>query len=192
MTMMKYAEVEVRAPALAITDERQFAINNTNDPFLSGGGHQPMGRDTLLGVVYNRYRVHSIRYRVEMTSYAATFVPYVFYVGASNDTTAWSGTLTFPFEQPFGQANMRGNTADTDKNQTYTKNIKLWDLLGRTKQEYVSDDLTAALYNAAPNEQAILKIGIMSADATQVVVWAYTLVMDMEVECFDRFTQIQS
>jgi len=189
MTKMRYSDVINRAPALAVTDERQFNLNSTFDPDLSGGGHQPMGRDELLGVIYGKYRVHSVAYELIFGCTNPGFTSSSLYVVPSNDTTALNTQLGRPNEQPFAWFALSQFGAPLPHCK---RTINLWDLLGRTKAEYCADDVTAAAYTTSPVEALVLKVGSSSADATAVVVYSYLIVLDMVVECFDRFSQTQS
>jgi len=192
ITKMRYAAVLSRAPAVSVVDEYQFNINDTFDPDRTGGGHQPMGRDQLLGNLYNKYKVHSCGYRVQMNTVMTDAA--VLYVGVSNDMTAVNGTLTNPSEQPMFMTKLVPYTSNGTGAQSteFRGKVNIWDVLGRTKQQYLSDDITGANYNAQPVETAVLKIGIMSAGATAYVIWSALVELDMLVECYDRFTQPQS
>lgn len=190
-TRMTYGDVVARAPALAVVDERQFRLNSTFDPDLTGGGHQPMGRDQLLGTIYGKYRVHSVSVHVELCAQIPGFVPCLFYICPSNDTTALTSSLSAAIEQPMSLTQLRNSSVDMFPT-VLQRRYNLWDVLGRTKQQYVTDDLTGSVYTTDPVEQILLKIGCMSADATAVVIWQFKIRLDMVVECYDRFTQSQS
>jgi hypothetical protein len=189
LTRMRYADVINRAPALAVTDERQFNLNSTFDPDLSGGGHQPMGRDQLLGTLYNKYRVHSVHYTIVFGCTNPGFTSSLVYAVPSNDTTAANSTISIAMEQPFVWYALSQFGAPLPR---CSKKVNIWDILGRSRAEYLADDITGSNYNSNPTEAAVLKIGSSSADGTAVVVYSYTILMDMLVECYDRFTQSQS
>lgn len=192
MVKMRYADVKSRAVALAVVDEYQYNLNSTYDPDRTGGGHQPMGRDQLLGTLYNKYRVHSVDVRVTFQPVGGIgYQSILFYAVPSNDLTALTGTLSLAMEQPMSWHFLFGACTVNPAN-TYKRHFNLWDIWGKTKQEYLSDDITGSSYTSDPVESIVLKLGAMTADATQVVVWQWAIEMDMMVECYDRFSLTQS
>lgn len=183
MDDMIYGEVIVRAPGTP-TDEYQFNLNSTFDPNLTGTGHQPMFRDQL-AVIYNKYRVHSVDLRVD---YYAGGAPIIGYLACANETTALTSNLYTPLEQNFAQWFLQKDSgANTAKPRTLRQRINLWDLWGKTKQEYLSDDITAANIGSSPVEIMTAKIGAMTSDGSNVA-WTFAIQMKMKVEWYDRST----
>ena len=191
ITKMVYSEVVYRAPALAITDERQFILNSTYAPYPggAGGGHQPMGRDQFLGTIYNKYRVRTVKVTIQWAPLYQSYIGSCIYVVPSNDTTALNGTLTLAAEQPMAWTNLTPFGAPVP---TYQRKLNLWDIWGKSKEQYLSDDITASNYTTSPVESIVLKVGMSSSDATQVVVYSFQILLEQEVECFDRASQPQS
>lgn len=191
VTRMRYVDVIARAPPLAVFDERQYRLNSTFDVDYTAGGHQPMGRDQLLGNIYGKYRVHSVGVHLEMCAQIPGFIPCVFYMCPTNDLTALTSSLSAAAEQPMAVTQLRNSSVDMFPT-VFQRRYNLWDVLGRTKQQYTSDDLTGSAYTTDPAEVIQLKLGCMSADGTAVVIYQFKLTLDMVVECYDRYTQVQS
>jgi hypothetical protein len=189
MTQMSYAEVKYRNPAISTVDEYQFLINSVFDPDLTGGGHQPMGRDQLLGNIYGKYRVHTVAVKIQFATLYDSYVPTLLYVVPCNDTTALTTSLSAAIEQPRSWHNITPFGAPTPH---FQGKFNLWDIWGKTRSQYLSDDITGAAYTTSPTEVIVLKVGAMSTDATKYVVYTYSILLQMEVECFDRFTLGQS
>lgn len=185
MVSMRYADVVVRAPGIA-TDERLFNLNSTFDPDRTGTGHQPMGRDQLLGTLYGKYRVHSVRYRIEIDNVSNASA--LFYASMSNDTTAINSPIYNPLEQPMTQVKMAKFVSGQAVPVVLSGSVRLWDILGRSREQYLTDDVTGAPYTTDPSEIIVLKVGASTLDGGTVIIYQYTIQLDMIVQLYDRFT----
>ena len=180
---MPYGEMIQRSPA-ATTDFYTFRLNSTFDPDLTGVGHQPLGRDQLAGVIYNRYRVHSVKITCDFSAFLAANVPVLTYMYASNGYNL--ATITDALEQPYCVTEFRG-----DAGYGYSSQLKmavnLWDLWGKTREQYLADDTTEALFGANPSEVFTLDIGLGSCNrTTNVSEWRFAIKIEYLVEWYDR------
>jgi hypothetical protein len=183
MTRMTYGEILERQPA-STTDYVQFRLNSTFDIDLTGTGHQPLGRDQIAGTWYGKYRVHSVKVWVAFSNIMAAACPCIHYIFPSNGYNITA--LTDVLEQP----NMKykvGGDANYGFPLTLTGSWKLWDLWGKTREEYLADDITGALINANPAENIYLDVGLGALDrTTSVSKWRYAIRIEQEVEWYDR------
>jgi hypothetical protein len=183
MTRMVYGEMIERTPS-SQTDYYQFRLNSTFDPDLTGTGHKPLGRDQIAGTWYGKYRVHSVRAWVAFSNIMTGPCPCIHYMQPSNGYSI--NTITDVLEQPWMVFKVAG-----DPNYgfplTLTGSWKLWDILGKPKDQYLADDVTGALINANPAENLYLTIGLGSMDrTTSVTKWRFAIRIEYEVEWYDR------
>lgn len=184
MVTMPYGEMIQRSPG-ATTDNYQFNLNSTFDPDSTGVGHQPLGRDQLAGVLYNRYRVHSVRFTVEFGCIGASGIPCLHYLQFVNGA-ATPSTITDVLEQPWSIARLQ-----RDPNNGFKCELKLsanlWDIWGKSRAEYLADDTTGAVYSTSPVEVFIGNIGIGTADrTTSITAWQFAVKIQYVVEWYDR------
>lgn len=138
----------------------QFRLNSTFDPDLTGGGHQPYGRDTLASL-YGRYRVLSCSWVIEfppiLSTTLLTAVPVTFvvvpFMGAPVTTTSIGQAIEWP-RAKFVTVAPGGDT------QIITGKVSLNQLAGRGIDEYVSEDDYAAA--AGANPAAIMTLNIIA------------------------------
>lgn len=181
---MPYGEMIQRSPA-STTDFYTFRLNSTFDPDLTGAGHQPLLRDQFAGVLYNRYRVHGVKVTCDFSAYLAADVPVLFYIFFSNNGSNLS-VITDALEQPFVVRKFAGNASYGYSSQI-SQSAKLWDLWGKSKGEYLSDDITGAVYNTNPTEVMTCDIGIGSCNrTTNISEWRFAIRIDYLVEWYDR------
>jgi hypothetical protein len=183
LVTMPYGEMIQRSPA-SVTDFYTFRLNSTFDPDLTGVGHQPLGRDQLAGVLYNRYRVHGVRITVDFSAYLAANVPVLTYMYLSNGYNL--ATITDALEQPYCFTKFMGD-ASYGYSSRQSTSANLWDIWGKTKQEYLADDTTAAAFGASPSEVISLDIGLGSCNrSTNVSEWRFAIKIEYLTEWFDR------
>lgn len=183
LVTMPYGEMIQRSPA-ATTDFYTFRLNSTFDPDLTGVGHQPLGRDQLAGVLYNRYRVHGVKVSVDFSAFLAANVPVLVYMYMSNGYNL--ATITDALEQPFCTTKFAGDISYGFSNHI-CKSVNLWDIWGKTKEEYLADDTTGALFGANPSEVITMDIGLGSCNrTTNVSEWRFAIKIEYLVEWYDR------
>jgi len=184
LVTMPYGEMIQRSPA-ATTDFYTFRLNSTFDPDLTGTGHQPLTRDQYAGVFYNRYRVHAVRVLCDFSAFLAADVPVLCYIHFSNNGSNLS-VITDALEQPFTVTKFMGN-ASYGYSSHLSQSAKLWDLWGKTREEYLSDDITGAVYSTNPTEVMTCDIGLGSCNrTTNVSEWRFAIRIEYLVEWYDR------
>lgn len=180
---MPYGEMIQRSPA-ATTDLYTFRLNSTFDPDLTGTGHQPLGRDQFAGVLYNRYRVHGVRVVCDFSAFLAADVPILAYMYFSNGYSL--STITDALEQPYIVTKFMGNASYGYSSQL-RQSAMLWNIWGKTKEQYLADDITGAIYNANPSEVINVDIGVGSCNrTTNISEWRFAIRIEYLVEWYDR------
>lgn len=173
---MKYSEFVV-SNALGIY---QLNLNSIFDPNRTGTGHQPYGFDTL-ATLYNRYRVISCGYRIHIAAGStAGQSTQVVALPANEELTTTS--LSEWRENPRAKYICQNAGAPTVflSGKTYIPS-----LVGRTKQQYMSDDRYQAAVTANPQELAILNLGTAAGADSLVSGVGIQVLMEYTVEFFD-------
>lgn len=177
---MPYGEMILRSPA-AVTDQYNFLINSTFDPDSTGVGHQPLGRDQW-AAIYGKYRV----LHVKMTFELALPSPWAVaaYICFSNDSTTLGATDLL--EQPWTVYKFAKDPSYGQPTRLVLS-ANLWDVWGKSREQYLSDDITAANNAASPSETIYGKIGLAQSDrTTSITSWAFCVRIEQTVEWFDR------
>lgn len=178
---MKYSEAIVTTAAGLY----QFNLNSVYDPNRSGVGHQPYAYDTFT-TLYNRYRVIATGYRIQgVTSYNGT--PYQVAVQPANEVLS-------PTSVNEMKENPRSKyiTVSPGAGATILKGkVYIPSLVGRNKQQYMSDDRYQALTTADPNELAVLNIKTSSMADVDLSAQLNVL-LEYTVEFFDVKHLVQS
>lgn len=174
ITKMKYSETV----AVAAGGNYAFNLNSVFDPNRTGIGHQPYGHDTL-STLYNRYRVISCGYRINIAM-GATTSPIQLAAMPANEVLSF-GSISELRENP----RAKYITQNPSSPSVYlSQKSYLPSLVGRTKAQYMADDRYQAQVGATPAELAILNI--MTADAFDApTVATLQVVMEYTVEWFD-------
>lgn len=157
-------------------------LNSIYDPDRTGSGHQPNSFDQL-AALYNRYRVISTSYAINVTSSS----PVRFCVLPTNNSPSVA-TMSDACERPRAKWAIQypGGSTQTLKGKVYIPA-----LMGRTKTQYMADDSYQAQVNNNPSELALLNI--LSKDLTDGTVTVNGVItMTFIVEFFDIITQSQS
>lgn len=173
ITKMKYSEF-VNTDSFG---QYIYNLNSIFDPNRTGVGHQPYGFDTL-ATLYNRYRVISCGYRLQVAGDAPT--AYILSAIPGNEVIAPT-TISEVRENPrakYIQQNV-GAAAVTLRSKCYIPS-----LVGRTKAQYMADDRYQALVTASPSELALLNL--MTANTADVgVTTKVQVLLEYTVEFFD-------
>lgn len=174
ITKMKYSEY---VDTTALTGQYTFNLNSVFDPNRTGFGHQPYGFDTL-STLYNRYRVVSCGWRIQMAGDASS--AFILSAIPGNEVIA-PLTLSEARENPrakYIQQNP-GSTALTLSGKCFIPS-----LMGRTTAQYMADDRYSAIVSANPAEFAILNL--MTVNTADVVVSTkLNVLLEYTVEWFD-------
>lgn len=171
---MKYSETI----ATGATGIANLNLNSVFDPNRSGVGHQPYGHDTLI-TLYNRYRVISCGYRINIAIGSST-APVQLAAQPANEVLAML-SLSEMRENPRAKYILQnpGSGSVYLSGKSYIPS-----LVGRTKSQYMADDRYQAQVGASPSELAILNI--LTADAFDTPSSAtFQIVMEYTVEWFD-------
>ena len=182
ITKMKYSEYV----ATDATGMYRFNLNSIYDPNRTGTGHQPYGFDTM-ATLYNRYRVISCGWRIQcMRGYNSDPVQ----IGAipSNESLTFT-TLSELRENPRAKYILQNPGAPV---QQLTGKSYLPSLVGRTKQQYMSDDSYQAQVTNSPGELALLNILTTSNTDGVVGYISIQVLLEYTVEFFDVKNLAQS
>lgn len=173
ITKMKYSEF-INTDTFG---DYAFNLNSIFDPNRTGTGHQPYAFDTL-ATLYNRYRVISCGYRLQVAGDANTAI--CMSAIPTNELFAPS-TISEVRENPrakYIQQNV-GASSVTLSNKCYIPS-----LVGRTKSQYMADDRYQALVTGSPQELAILNIKTNNT-ADQAFPTKVQVLLEFSVEWFD-------
>lgn len=195
MCKMKYAEIrQISGPIGGGLVQYNWNLNSIYDPNLSGVGHQPYGYDQLADV-YNRYRVYRVDYAI--SAYNSDSSVNYSVIAALPANEALTGTLGVSeiMENPRAKYITQAPNASL---KVLRGSISIPSLVGRNKQQYMSDDRYQATFGSSPSEQAVLNVmaGTITGNtgnggtATNTMNLSISLVY--HVEMFDVKNQIQS
>lgn len=182
---MKYAEqITQTGPTLGGLTQFVMNLNSIFDPNRTGLGHQPYGHDTM-AAIYNRYRVVSCNYAISALSTG----------GSTGD--AYSIIAALPANEVIG---IGGGVAEVQENPrcrfiTQAPNAALKvlkgtvympSLMGRTREQYLSDDRYQAVYGSSPAELGVLNIftGLLNG-TSETMTAKLNVVLTFTVESFD-------
>lgn len=181
---MKYAtQLTNTGPGGAGWSTYRFNLNSIYDPDQTGLGHQPYGHDTLASL-YNRYRVIKCSYTISAIATGATSGNMYTVCAAlpSNEIHSISR-----IEDAQETPKCRFITQAPNSGLKVLKGtVHLPSLVGRSKEQYMSDDRYQATYGASPNELAILNVytGLLNG-AAETVTTQLNVVLEYTVESFD-------
>lgn len=172
ITKQKYSTV---FPISSLVSMYQFNLNSVYDPDRTGVGHQPYGFDQL-AALYNRYRVISCSYVINVSSGANVRFASI----ASNETPSVL-SLSDLVERPKAQWKVQPAGA----NPQYLKgSCYIPSLVGRNKAEYMADDRYQSNITGSPAELALLSIMCRQLDDTAVDAFC-SITLNYTVEYFD-------
>lgn len=163
-------------------------MNSTYDPDFSGGGHQPMYRDTY-AAVYNSYRVVGSKITVDFSpsrwDYSGTFGPFIFGIAGNVSSSALSSNISTFQEYPeCVWKTSRGLDATTTMTYTYSPEYRLSRPRG--------DDSIGAQVGTNPAQEyfAHIMMCMISSAATPATTAEISVVCKIEyaVEWFNLIT----
>ncbi len=160
-----------------------YNANSGFDPDRTGTGHQPRYWDRY-AAIYNRYRVLKVRVTAEMRNRAQHGAAAI--VVADNSSAALISE-SYPSELP--HAKYCGITSSNQPPVHCDYTVLPWAVTGRTKQEYMADDIYGAPTAASPSEIICLHFLTQSLDNSTAadVEWHVRLIYT--IEFYDRFTE---
>jgi hypothetical protein len=176
---LRYAELVSLASTSGVFNYYEFNGNSAYDPNRTGTGGQPAGYDDF-AANYNRYRV--LGSQIVVNSHAITqsatsamiigLYPY--------NTTAAATTIADSVAQPYSLAWRTTTTPSTVVHSMTTAKM--------VGQDPRTADRLQAQYNASPNDTWIWRIFYQSEDGSTTSANVILVVIDYDVEFFDRIT----
>lgn len=184
ITKMKYANtVLTNADGNFIFDINSlFAPQNTT----MVGGHQPYGFDQL-ATLYNRYRVISCGWRVQVPKTDSAIQFACMPGNGLSASTPGSFSLLKETSRAKYTTQMPGGNAQTITGKAYLPSIT-----GRSKIEYMADDRYQAPVTGSPAEDIQLLVKAASVVDAPLVGVAVNVILEFTVEFFDVKQQSQS
>lgn len=161
----KYVEQSSLDPAVGgLAASYTYSCNGLYDPNISGGGHQPMGFDQLVGTMYDHYTVIGAKISVRFFSAGVAVAANTAIVGiALRDRSGYTGTLTEMLEQG-RQVSRPLSTSDARGYTTVTYKVNPAKFLGRSKP--LSDSQLKGTSSSNPAEQCYFIVFASSADGS--------------------------
>lgn len=174
---LKYSSVLATDASLG---SYKMNLNSIYDPDFTGGGHQPYGFDQL-SALYNRYRVISCGYRINLA--AVSTAASIMLTAFPSNQNVTAGTGSEIRENPRAKYITQNPGAPS---VILSNKVYLPSLVGRNKAQYMADDRYQALVTANPSEDAYLNIQTF-APSTDLPLGsvAVQIVMEYTVEFFD-------
>lgn len=186
---MDYSDINNQNAGGTVANDHLHNLNSVFDPDRTGVGHQPLGYDQM-SAFYGKYRVLSVTARVTFMNGQATYGAFGGLV-ASNNTTAFTHGCDIaeqPFRSKLALLNRQGGI-DVD---VVSLHVNLWELLGRSKAQYQSDDVTGSAIGTSPTELLVLHTVTQSTDVTTAIAFTRLTELRYEVEWYDRVQLPQS
>lgn len=171
---LQYSELLTLTISGGSSSDYSFNMNSLFDPNRTGTGHQPRGFDQLTPL-YNRYCIDRCTWDIEIPSIVNTMN---YAVVPANGITIITD-VSDAAERRFSNQRAVGAGAPS---AVFRGSCNLPNFLGRSLFSYHTDDLTAAIVSASPNEVLELHIvatnpGIVSATVTYIVKLTYRGIM---------------
>lgn len=183
-TTLKYVEtLNFSVSALSFADHL-FRANSVFDPNSTGTGGQPLGFDTL-SAIYNRYRVNSYRYHVEMMSVSVSYKGACALVNGNETPTSLDEIIEYPLSQ------LKCIGFSGSPTGIFTRKEELSHLQGKSQISYHSDDLTGAIVNTNPTEVIDLHVAIQNDNASTLALFT-TCIMWYDVIFYDPIIPVRS
>jgi hypothetical protein len=157
----------------------EYLVNSCYDPHYTGGGHQPYMFDQF-AQLYTQYRVHraKITFRLATDKYDQQAI--LASLGPRLAGTASSLSNFIPFAE-FPQSVT--HVVSSGANETVLSfEADIWDMLGVTKQRYLSDPSYLESMSASPAVYALCTLLYWSADTSATPRMAWVLDLQMMVE----------
>jgi hypothetical protein len=180
LAKLSYCDYRRVNPGVVSYADTVYNLNSVFDPENSGVGHQPRGFDVLAGL-YNKYRVHKCRSRIEVRQRAAHGLAGILL--PNNSSTALT-TADLPMEQ-----SRSTRIPLTGASQPVTLVDVMYDcaqVLGQTRAQYMANEDTSALVTANPTEGVFSHVFLWQPDSATVLDCEFVHYLTYEVEFFDR------
>lgn len=183
LTTMKYS---TNLATSGVTGTYQMNLNSLYDPDRSGIGHQPLGFDNL-ALLYNKYRVISTSYRIHRCASATDPAIQIATIPSNDPSILWS--VNWMKESPRCKYIVQNPGSPS---QVLRGVVNLPALTGRTKSQYMADDIFGSDVLSNPAEECILYIQTSTATGDIQGNVNVSVVMTFQVEWYDPKQLIQS
>lgn len=133
-----------------------FSLNNVYDPDVSGTGEQPLGFDQY-SQFYGRYRVMGVRFVIEFVNTTTSAMNVGCFTATSSSLPSTTGSW---FVQPLpATASRLLSVSGGGRDHTQVSGSpKIWDVLGVTQREYITEMDFAATTGGGPARQAFIHL----------------------------------
>lgn len=171
---LRYTETVTLALSAGVLNIFRF-VSSLHDPNQTGTGHQPLWRDQL-GAMYQKYRIHGIKYRIKMINGINSVTQTAILHRSSLNP---NGTTSFDTEcERVNCVRKRMMTAlGTTGSTCFMKGyLNCHKVEGTSKGEYNTDDSfegnLGPLGSTSPNRTSFLEIDTVSAAGGTVIMMA--------------------
>jgi hypothetical protein len=182
-TRLKFVTSATYNPGLT-TAYYRWNLNSLYQVDYPSGGHQPLGFDQLTPL-YGKYKVFKTHYSIKQLT-STTLPSMVMMLPINNQTSAY--TTISEMAEKAGCASKLSNSYTPAH---ISGSVNLASLAGRTKAEYLADDIFGANNTASPAEVMVLHLGIMDLGSSNVS-GAFCLELQFDAEFYDPLQPSQS
>jgi len=160
-----------------------YRANSIYDPDYTGTGHQPYGHDEM-ALIYNRYRVFGVKYKITFTNQSAVQQEIVV---QHRPNDAFSTDIDLMFEQPSTKHRL---VLDQEGSGQGVKQVRGYMSVaaarGVSKMEVNTDDGYAAAFGANPIHSPCLVVALANQNALQTSALNVRYDLTYYVKCYDR------
>lgn len=185
MTTMKWTQIKTITIASLVALSYKYKVNSINDPDPdTGGTRKPYGYNQFFNF-YNKYRVLKVEVKIKIPPPNNGLC---FAGGFTNDVIPVVPTTGATYEDfcniPFVKSITTGSGANI---VTIKSRMNLNKLTGRTREEYVSDDITGAVFAADPGELCYFYIAWFSPTGNTAI-FTYQIEIEYYLMMYDPNT----
>lgn len=183
-TTLKYVQTVSFSVAAGTYAENQFRANSVFDPDLTGTGGQPLGFDNL-SPLFQKYRVNSFSFEVQMMSLNASYKGVVVAINGAETPTTYDEICEYP------RAQQRGIGFNGSPTAIFKGKVLLSRLMGKSQDAYHIDDLTGSVVTGNPSEALNFHVGIQNDNLASISL-AVTCTMWYDVVFSDPIIPVRS
>ncbi len=187
-TTMQYSDNVTLTSTGGVVAAYQFQ-SSCFDPNLTGVGHQPLGFDQWASF-YTKYRVHGIGYKITFIN-TNTSVQVDVSVMPKNVSTTTIPHNTI-WERPYTKHKILGIEGSGQAVKTIKGYINIARVLGMSKLQYNTDDLTHSLIGSSPTTMGFLQMYLAPVDGSTTVISIVRVSLTYYTEFFSRVLLAES